>query len=227
MNDLFPGKKRFMRKNEKGEIIEQWSSESLNWKAKVVCKPCNQGWMSNIESQHAKPALTDLIRDKVGLPISQSRATSLAIFAFKSAVVFDHIRRAEDPFFLRSIRHRFRECLAIPPTTVQMWMAGFLPIGKGEVFTSYHDGNLSPTNRLKVYVCTYAVGHLVFQVVAHRQQGFTPFGPQERRFDYVAVPFFPTSLLPRNFTWPAADVLRTVVDLEEFSLRWNDIFIRR
>jgi hypothetical protein len=163
MNELFPGKKRFMKKNEKGEVIEQWFADNLNWKAKVVCKSCNEGWMSNIESQHAKTAMADLIQGKLDLPISQSRARSLALFAFKSAVVFDHVRREKEPFFLRSIRHRFRECLAIPPTTVRMWMAAFLPIGKGEVLTSYHEGDLSPTNRLKLYVCTYAVGHLAFQ----------------------------------------------------------------
>jgi hypothetical protein len=216
-----------MRKNEKGEIVEQWFSEDLNWKAKVVCKPCNEGWMSNIEAQHAKPAMTDLITGGLDVPISESRARSVSLFAFKSAVVFDHVARTREPFFLRSIRHRFREALAVPHTTVQMWMAGFLLTGKGEVFTSYHEGNLSPSNHVRLYVCTYAIGHFVFQVVGQRQQGFTPFGPLDRRFDGSALPFFPTRMLPRGLTWPVADVLRTAQDLEDFALRWKDIRVVR
>jgi hypothetical protein len=46
MNALFPGKKKYLN------IIERtiWSSNALDWKAKVISEPCNNGWMSNIES---------------------------------------------------------------------------------------------------------------------------------------------------------------------------------
>lgn len=225
MDGLFPGRKRFMRQDEGGNITEQWFSEHLDWKAKVVCKGCNEGWMSDVENLHAKSAMADLILGKLDVPISRQRASSIALFAFKSAVVLDHVARGREPFFLRSMRHSFREHLVIPPTTVQMWMAGFLPHGKGEVFTCCHEGSLSPSNWLKMYVCTYAVGRLTFQLVAQRQQGFTVFGPRERKFDGLAVPFFPTGSLPNNFTWPAGDVLRTASDLEEFAVRWRELRI--
>src|SRR5713101_1714265 len=91
MTALFPGKKRFTSKNEKGEIVADWSSEDLNWKARVVCETCNNTWMSNIET-NAKSAMSGLIRGETGV-ISQSCADSIALFAFKTAVIFDHIRR--------------------------------------------------------------------------------------------------------------------------------------
>ncbi len=36
MDDLFPGKKRFTTKNEKGEIIRQWEEAALRWKGCVL-----------------------------------------------------------------------------------------------------------------------------------------------------------------------------------------------
>ena len=100
MDALFPGGKRFMRKDERGNITEQWFSDSLDWKAKVVCKQCNEGRMSDIENLHAKPAMADIILGKLDLAISQQRARSIAMFAFKSAVVLDHVSRGREPFFL-------------------------------------------------------------------------------------------------------------------------------
>lgn len=223
MDELLPGKKKFTRWNEKGQIIGRWEAQHLDWTARVVCLNCNNTWMSDIESQHAKPAMTDLIVGKLDIPISESRARSLAVFAFKTAVIFDHIQRNRPPFFLSSSRHRFAKSLVIP-FGVSMWLSGFLPFGHGDVSTTYHEGQLSPTNRLKLYVCTYSVGHLALQVVAQRQQGFTPFLPQ-RGFAYLAIPFWPK--LRAGASWPPHDVLRTRSDFEGLATRWTNITFRR
>lgn len=220
MNDLFPGEKRFTRKNEKGEIVGAWKSDTLDWKAKVVCETCNNTWMSDIEST-AKAAMSDLIRGESGMVISQSSADSIACFAFKTAVIFDHIQRNREPFFTRSVRHRFRASLAIP-TTVRMFMAGFLPAGKGHVHTCYHEGDFS-VGHIALYVCTYAVGHFVFQVVAQRQQGLTKFTLQPRIFESLGVEFWPW--IPGGVVWPA-HVLRTVDDFYSFSTRWRTLIVR-
>jgi len=224
MDALFPGKKRFTRRDQHGNILNQWVSKSLDWKAKVVCRPCNNGWMSDIENKHAKPAMTDLIRLEPGIALTEARAHSLAIFAFKTAVVFDHVTRNRPPFFLRSVRHRFRETLAIPPTTVCMWMAASLAPRQGELLTCYTEGNLTPENRIKMYVYTYAVGHLVFQVAAQRQQGFVPFGPIAG-FDYLSVPFWPLQFLPVGLQWPPTDVLRSNRAFEEYANRWRTLTV--
>src|ERR1700675_4231730 len=110
MNELFPGKKHFTNKNEHGEIVADWSSDKLDWKARVVCEPCNNTWMSQTEAR-TKKVMTNFILGKQG-PITQSCADSIAIFSFKTAVIFDHIRRDREPFFSRSVRHTFRESFA-------------------------------------------------------------------------------------------------------------------
>lgn len=218
MNDLFPGKKRFTRKNDKGEVTGQWVGPALDWKAKVVCQTCNNGWMSRLENEHAIPAITDLILGNA-LEMTKQKARSLALFALKTAVVFDHVQRDRTPFFSRHSRHRFAKCLAMP-FGVQMWMAGFLPMGSGHVQSAYHQGFLGAANHLEMYVCTYAIGHLVFQVVAQRQRGFTAFSPNSR-FEHVAIPFWP--VLAAGACWPPADVLRTVDDSDAFHDRWSVI----
>jgi len=218
MNDLFPGKKRFTTKNEHGEIVADWSSDKLDWKARVVCEPCNNTWMSKIEGK-AKTAMSNFILGVSG-PISQSCADSIALFGFKTAVIFDHIRRDREPFFGRSVRHGFRQSFAIP-ASVRMFIAGFLPRGKGHVHTCYHEGALSATDRITLYVCTYAVGHFVFQVVGQKQQGFTSVTVQPRELRSFGVEFWPW--IPDGATWPPADVLQTVDDFDSFSNRWRNL----
>jgi len=130
MSDLFPGRKRFTRKNESGEIVGQWSSDKLDWKARVVCEPCNNTWMSDIENC-AKPVLSKFILGEAQAT-SQPHADAIALFAFKSAVIFDHIRFDHaEPFFSRSVRHGFRNERAIP-TTVRMFLGAYFPEPRGK-----------------------------------------------------------------------------------------------
>lgn len=153
MNVFFPGKERFVSRDAVGRVISDRVSGSLDWKARVVCEECNGGWMSDIESNHAKPAMSDLIKGTPGILLSFSRTNSIALFAFKTAVVFDYMQRNRMPFFARSVRNQFRESLTVPPT-VRMWMAGFVPNGRGRVLTLYHAGELPSANRFELYVCT-------------------------------------------------------------------------
>lgn len=217
MNKLVPGKKKFTLRNTNREIIANWVSPELDWKANVVCEPCNTHWMSNIESMHAKPSMAELITGKLDIPIDQTRADSIALFAFKTAVVFDHISRDREPFFERSVRHEFRNSLTIP-INVGMWLTGFAPTGRGEAITTYHEGGLSPDNRLEVYVCTYAVEHLVIQIVSYRQRGLSRISVKD---NFLAVPFWPK--IPNGFVWPPTSVLQSANDFDSFSARWQNV----
>ena len=144
MRELFPAKRfLFTQRNEKGEIVSVWNPPDIDLTANVVCKPCNEGWMSNLESRHAKPSMRDLILGDKGITVSESRARSMAIFAFKTAVVVDHMYRRPLPFFSRSIRYRFAKSLTIPEN-VMMWFAGFLNFGGGLVESFYPEGCIEP-----------------------------------------------------------------------------------
>ena len=124
MNELFVGPVKAKITDSTG-LLQEWTSPGLDWTARVVCEPCNNTWMSDIESTHAMPVMTPLIKGDSALPIGSSEAHSLALFAFKTAVVLDHAnRRDKTPFFSSRIRYSFRRDLVIPGT-VQMWLCGY------------------------------------------------------------------------------------------------------
>jgi hypothetical protein len=204
-------------RDENKEIIGDWVKPKLDWKAKVVCEECNHGWMSGLENVHAKPSMTDLILGKLDVPVDQSRANSIALFAFKTAVVFDHLMNGRAPFFERSARHEFRNSLTIP-SNVGMWLTGFVPSFSGFAQTVYHDGKVSPDKTLTVYVCTYSIEHLAIQVSGYKADGLQKV---ETKYDFQAIPFWPK--IPDAFVWPPAEALHTVRDFDSFSARWQNV----
>jgi hypothetical protein len=221
MRQLFRAKKfRFVKRDLEGNIERTWSSGEIDIKANVVCKACNEGWMSNLEDRHAKTALTDLIIGDKDLIISHVHARAIARFAFKTAVVVDHMKRNGELFFSRAVRHHFAKSLTIP-RSVRVWFAGYLPMGSGNLLPFWYDKSFPQGNHIKLYVCTYAVGHFVFQVVSVEVRGVTDFSPHES-FEHLAIPLWPN--LPLGIKWPpVSDVLRTKADFERFSARWEKL----
>jgi hypothetical protein len=55
--------------------------------------------MSDIENNHAKPAMSELIVGNSDVPIETLRARSIALFCFKTAAVIDLISPLDAPFF--------------------------------------------------------------------------------------------------------------------------------
>ena len=174
-----------------------------------------------IENKHAKPAMSDLIIDKPGVPIDQDRANSMAIFAFKTAVVLDQLVTGRAPFFERSARHEFRKSLKIP-SNVNMWLTRFASHGRGEVNTLYHEGTTPEGARIETYVCTFSAEHLVLQVVAINRFGLRSAEPENK---FIAVPFWPA--IEPGFKWPPPTCLKTVGEFDGFSDRWLNVVVTR
>ena len=62
MGDLLPQERYVFAKQFAGDpVVKIWESREMNAKAKVVCENCNNGWMSDLESERAKPAMRDLL----------------------------------------------------------------------------------------------------------------------------------------------------------------------
>jgi hypothetical protein len=219
IEELFPGKSTVKYKDGKGRVSE-WTSEKIDWKARVVCGSCNNGWMSNLESQHAKPVLTPLIVGNVSIHITQEVARSLALFAFKTAVVMDHAQHRGNPWFSERLRYAFREHQTIS-SAVEMWICGTYGRRRAiDLHSGYFAGNLSPTYPVHSYVCTVAIGHLVFQVHSAKHFGHTKLYPLPT-FDAVAVPFWPG--IPDGLVWPFPQNLNGKRDFDSFSMRWSAI----
>ena len=222
MGKMFPDEKEFRRVDRFGNRRE-WTAPGLDITAKVVCIECNMGWMSKtIEDKHAKPAMSPLMLGEINAPFGKKEARSLALFAYKSAIVLDYAQRHREPFFSRRLRHAFREHLFIP-RMVGMWMAPYVPDNYRRRFdhrVSLHKGELTPGNELQTYVCTFGLGALAFQVLAWKQLYIANFRPLTG-FDDLAVPFWP--VLPPDYVWPGFHRLRSFDHFKEFHERWDSV----
>jgi hypothetical protein len=197
-----------------------WPSVELDFQAKVVCGNCNNTWMSEIETKHAQPVITPMMVGNIGIPVDKTMAQSLAIFAFKTAIVADMSRRRKTPFFPRRIRHAFRTSFYIP-SSVFMWMAAYVGRdSKINLEVGYLHGTPPSSYPSEYYIMTCAIGHFAFQVLA-----LNPVPPYSfrstRTFDNLAVPFWPE--LVEGFVWPARNGLMGLEELQEFHHRWDTI----
>jgi hypothetical protein len=220
--ELFPGKIIARRTDRDTGEVREWKCDSVDLTAKVVCENCNNTWMSEIESQHAKPVLTPLITGELDIPIGLTEARSIALFSFKTAVILDHAnRRGQSPFFDSNSRYLFREKLAIP-ISVQMWLCGFIKHrGDGRFITLYHQPESFTGENWLMYVCTFAIGNLALQVVAVKDKTERAIFRPTPGFEYVAVPFWPE--LHPKYIWPGVDALRSPEDFNVFASRWQNI----
>jgi len=220
INKLLPIEWDSQYKGSDLKVIKR-KAKSLDQKARVVCERCNNTWMNDIETEHSQPVMTPLILgQQVGIPIKQSDARSIAIFAFKTAVVLDHCRREREPFFSRRLRHAFRKNLSIP-TTVSMWLCPYLcEHRRADYRVGYFNGELSPGYKIHLYVLTCGIGCFAFQVVAVKQIGTLGLYPLQG-FERLAVPFWPGP--HPNLIWPPNRGLRSLADFQAFHDRWNAV----
>jgi len=201
-----------------------WTQPTIDHKTKLVCKPCNEGWMSDLEGA-AKATLSGIIQHGAPVSLLGRGVESLAAFAFKCAVVADHMN-ARPPFFSPHVRNRFREHLEIPDG-IRMWIAAFQGISRASGrFNSYYAlPNNKHVGELDFFVFTYAAGHLAIQVVAPRWKRFHLYGGELPRvvadslWDPAAIEFWPASGFP--LPWPPSHYL----DDETF-LAFTDRFSR-
>jgi hypothetical protein len=219
LSELFPGPVDARVKTADGP--REFTSNAIDYKARVVCKRCNETWMSDIESQHAKPVLTPLVTGQRNIPIDLNTAKSIALFAFKTAVVVDCSNRKRNPFFSRHLRHAFRKDGFIP-SFVQMWFCPFIGHrADAHVKTVYHEGKTTLGSSFKLYACTCAFGYFTFQVLAVHQIGDLGFRSLAGFKENLAVPFWPA--LPRGYIWPHNVALKTVEEFDVFAARWERI----
>ena len=129
MSDLFitEGEQALFQEHRFEGKLRQWDSKRMDLTTKVVCKKCNETWMSDIEAR-IKTSFSQIIRFGHSVSILQRGVSLLAGFEFEKAVIADHLHLKGDPFFKFADRDRFRESLAIP-AGVQIWLAALQGMG--------------------------------------------------------------------------------------------------
>ena len=149
--------------------------------------------------------------------IDQDCARSIALFAFKNAVIFDYLVKDQPPFFDKAARHEFGRSLTIPPN-VGVFIANSSLAGRGEVNTLYFESDLPAPDFLHAYILTYSIERVVLQVAACKVSSRIRRASVENKF---GVPIWPK--VPEGFHWPAARTISTPEEFDGFSDRWSTI----
>jgi hypothetical protein len=222
VRDLFPGPVDAFYIGGMSNRNERFPTDAIAWKAAVVCASCNSTWMQEIEEVHAKPVMVPLITgNEIDIPITQEMAHSIAIYAFKTAVVQDHAGRRSEPFFSVRLRRAFKSNHSIP-AGVNIWICGIKQnLPNIQVASTYYRGQLAPTYSWRMYVFTCWIGHFVMQVVAVKQIGRVRFRPLAG-YEDIGIPIWP-SIHPGS-TWPGRYVLNgNSGQFMGFAKRWETV----
>jgi hypothetical protein len=176
-----------------------WRQRDLTHTARLVCRGCNMGWMSEIEGS-ARPRLRSMIlgtADAARLDALDS--VTIAAWCCLRAIVFDALApKPHQPYFTQAERDAFRESLAPPPHT-HLWLAAY----EGGRNRGAQFDVIAHVNRAEgggAFVGTWIVNKLIVQV--RTWKGAPPRVLDERRLRRAGWDAYTTRL------WPASRASR-------------------
>jgi hypothetical protein len=185
--------------------------------------------MSDLEAKEAMPAMADMIRYGGAVSILPRGIASIAAFAFKTSIVSNACGfYSHQPFFTIRQRYHFRQTLNVP-AGVHIWLFSVNTPGAISGKLHSHFGNIKAEVKygLKIYVCTFSIGFLGFQLVAckwlnPRLRNVLPFPRlrQPHAWNEIAVPLFPNNGTP--VPWPPPLQVRYDA-INEFCNRWKSV----
>ena len=194
-------------RNAQTGVVKSWPAKGLDHKLRVVCDPCNSGWMSRLETR-AKMLLSGAIRAGDAVRCQEKDLHLLAAWTFKSAVVADHAHLHGHPFFSPRERSEFGLTLALPPG-IKIWIATFRGI---HVYSGRFDCQVvepcapGPLRDIEFYAFTYVAGHLVLQLLSPRwkdplrRNRFAPSLRPDSAWETAVTQFWPTA--GSVLSWP-------------------------
>jgi hypothetical protein len=214
-----PGFQQDIQYEIKGDKTRLLPSPHL--KVRAVCKTCNEGWMSGLESENI-PLIGSLMQD-LALALNGFQQYKIAMWAVKTAMVSEFVSRRHRPlFFDKADCEQLRVASDLPPlTTVSLARFSF-PNRLGIWGTDAWAADKG----LQAHINTILVGHLVIQTVVLRvlseKYGSAPItvSPQSgpRPWNQTCVDIWPTT---RSAAWPPAFSFSSSGDSSVFK------FIRR
>lgn len=173
----------FQRSDREGEPpqpgdMRRWKARAYDRHARVVCKACNGGWMSDLET-----AVSSLLDPEAldGRPLDPKEQALLATWAMKTALTMDAAQSPDDRVIPIEVARRFGHDRRLPDG-VQVWMASYT--GDDDQKPAFAglgidlDDRQNPRRGWRdIAVVTFVVGPFVFQVFsAIRALGRTTLG---------------------------------------------------
>jgi hypothetical protein len=233
VNGILPPEIAFTtrRKTSPTGDFKEWRTIGLSQTAGVACRACNNGWMSDLETNEAKPAMADMIRYGGPVSLLPRGTASISAWAFKMTVIANSIGvlKEDEPYFSTIDRHNFAKTLQIP-SGIQMWLFALKTPGRVTGKFNSHLGRLPIHVKyaFDLYIATFALGYLGVQVIATRWRNphaFTILGAfpglrESAKWNGTTLPLFPTDGSPVH--WPPRLHLNSN-SIDGFCNRWKDV----
>jgi hypothetical protein len=224
ISELLPTDEFTLRRTAQDGSVNEWTSPTLNLTTKVVCEPCNNEWMSQLE-QDAKATLANMILHSGPISLLPSGIDLIAAYAFKGAVVANFMNSDRAPFHSEADRHRFARDRSVP-AGFQVWISSF-PKPRGAFKSYFHKTRPEARHNFHLDVFTFAAGFFVMQAVSfrwatrhYRRHWALRSVTQDSKFDDFSIPLWPSD--GRPVLWPPRKHLAEA-DLKTFVTRWTNL----
>ena len=143
----------------------QGRGRSAQLKVKYLCRGCNNGWMSDLETK-VRYLIGPLMHD-LSVPLDDVSRQTLAVWSAKTAMVLESVGDEEGWFYSTAERWQLRETRAMP-AGLSMWLGrcsrSDLSYCEGRALS----GSASPGAPSAGFAVTLAMGRLVVQVLTVR-----------------------------------------------------------
>lgn len=208
-----------------GEIgvrsLGNWPTPKPRLRVKRLCKNCNNGWMSRLESV-AKP-LFESILDQQFTAIDPSTQVILARWATKTAMVLEAIDSNRTWFYDEAERLIMCKTQTIPERT-SVWIANC--VNYPNIYGAAKDLWTSPNNTgAHAFVTTMGFGSLALQVVTIKVPPKIPahvtltYDVSEGPWDQTLAQVWPAN--QKTLSWPPRYGLNEELGLEALAERLN------
>jgi hypothetical protein len=137
---------------------------NAEWKVRSVCKSCNGGWMSNLETAN-EPLIGPPI-DDVSVTLDGPQRWAAAAWSIKTAMVMDSTTVGARPLFYTQTERDGMKASSLIPARTMVWLGRYLggnAIAAGSLDTTYRfrDVGIICPGR----ITTLLLGCLVIQVM--------------------------------------------------------------
>jgi hypothetical protein len=151
---------------ERGELRTTWQAYRLDQQVRMACKPCNQGWMSAMESAVA-PIITPMIQHDARRLITAQERTAIAVWAIKTAMVAEFINKPKWRYFRQAERTAFmRDSATIRDLGAYVWLGCY--VDKNDGVHGLHAVGTLEDRVPAVHISAFAVGKFTIQVLVKR-----------------------------------------------------------
>jgi hypothetical protein len=188
---------RFERPVDSGTESREWRSRGLGLLTNRVCKTCNSGWLSNLESD-AGPIVAPLVTGQAA-SLDGHHQTLLATWSYKTLLLCQMLR----PPSIRSIpASRLRQFFTDrrPPDDAHLWI-GVTQGGTAVHESSTHvDFKTVGDNATPGYFSFLAIGNMLILCAGRQVEHDRPFHIDSRADPSSLIRLWPASIRP--VAWP-------------------------